>query len=83
MSTDVFFIVQPFAATEAGRCYPLPPTKEATKGGCLRLARSLARQHGGAVAIMQRVNCQFSQFDASVVLAEYGNVPSGGFGSFA
>lgn len=83
MSTDVFFIVQPFAATERGRCYPLTPTEESTRGACLRRARSLAKRYGGAVAIMRRVNWQFSQFDSSVVLAEYGNVPSGGFGPLA
>jgi len=83
MSTDVYFVVQPFAETERGRCYPLSPTEEETKRSCVKRARALAKRHGGAVAVMMTVNWQFSQFDSSVILAEFGHVPGDGFGPLA
>lgn len=83
MSTEMHFIVQPFAQTARGRCYALRPIEEGTRRACLRRAQMMARRHGGAVAIMRLVDWQFSQFDASVILAEFGRVPSGGFGPLA
>lgn len=43
----------------------------------------MARRYGGAIAIRRVVDPDFSQFDYSFVIAEYGKVPSDGFGTVA
>lgn len=79
MSTEEFYIVQPYELTERGRCLPLDPIETNSRGDCLRKAKSLAKRHGGARAFRYVVHYPFNQFDASIVIGEFGVLPDGGF----
>lgn len=79
LSTEEFYVVQPYGLSQLGRCYPLSPVEMESRAKCLRAAKALARRHGGARAIRHVVHYPFNQFDAAVVIGEFGALPDGGF----